>query len=113
MGGHAFSIGASFQARATAYVYVHVLAGSRLLWFEPVDDTPIAVEAETGGAGDDLRVQLRSGDASAEVQVKHGLGGGVAFSAAVRKAASRTATRMPVRILLDQCSPLHLRRPPC
>lgn len=108
MGGPAFAKGASFQARVIAYVYVHVLAESRLFWFEPLDDVPIAVEAETGGPGDDIGIEMRSG-IKVEAQVKHGLTAGVAFSEAVKKAASRGTSSMPIRFVVDQSSSARLR----
>ncbi len=104
------SIGATFQWRATAYAYVHVLTQSRLRWFEGLDDTPLAVQPETGAAGDDIRVELRSGPPEPEIQVKHGLGTGADFRDAVRVSASREETGRPLRFLVDHCSPLKLRR---
>ena len=50
--------------------------GKRLYWLDKViEDVPVAVDAETGGAGDDIRVRLRSGEI-VEAQVKKGLRSG-------------------------------------
>ena len=40
-----------FQAQVIAYVYVHILGQRRLLWIPATDDTPLAVDGETGGPG--------------------------------------------------------------
>ena len=104
------AMGATFQFRATAYVYAHVLAESRLRWFDGRDDTPLAVQPETGAAGDDIRVELRAGAPHPEIQVKHGLGGGDEFADAVRAAAARPDQRRPLRFLVDGSSPQSLLR---
>jgi tetratricopeptide (TPR) repeat protein len=110
VGGPAFAIGANFQAKAIAYVYAHVVAQSRLGWFEPLDDTPLAVWAETGSPGDDIRVELPAG-LNAELQVKHGLNAGKEFEDAVRSAAARWRQDSgPLRVVVDQSSSLRLRR---
>lgn len=72
-GGKAGSGGYDYQARVIAYVAAHILAQRRLDWIETCDDAPVAVSAETGGAGDDLAVEFP--DRSIEAQVKHGLDG--------------------------------------
>jgi len=59
MGGPAVFAGAEYQAELIAYIHAHILAQAPLEWFAPEDDTPVAVEPETGGAGDDLRVEFR------------------------------------------------------
>ena len=72
-GGSATASGMDFQAVVTAIAGVHLVSGSPLGWAaESVDDTPVAVWAETGGPGDDLRIELRGGTI-VEVQVKRGL----------------------------------------
>lgn len=70
-GGAATGGGISFQAAVTAIAGVHLLRGSRLSWL-PVADIPVAVWAESEGAGDDVRLELLSGD-SVEIQAKKGL----------------------------------------
>uniref|UniRef100_B8HW60 NB-ARC domain protein n=1 Tax=Cyanothece sp. (strain PCC 7425 / ATCC 29141) TaxID=395961 RepID=B8HW60_CYAP4 len=65
--------GYEYQARAAAYVAVHILTEQRLGWIEHQDaDIPIAVAEETEGPGDDLLITLRSG-IRIELQAKHGL----------------------------------------
>ncbi len=73
MSGSGGGGGYEYQARATAYVAAHILAEESLRWIEDNDpDVPISVASETGGAGDDLCITLRSG-IKIELQAKHGL----------------------------------------
>ena len=75
-GGSATGSGMNFQAVVTALAGVHLLKGRSLDWLSDLaDDTPVAVWAETGGGGDDIRLELRGGPI-AEVQVKRGLRAG-------------------------------------
>lgn len=75
-GGAATGGGMNFQADVTAIAYVYMARGQQLSWLENVvDDLPVAVDAETGGAGDDIRLLLKSGEI-VEVQVKKGLKAG-------------------------------------
>ena len=63
----------NFQAAVTAIAFVHMARGRQLGWLEGlVDDVPVAVDAETDGAGDDIRLLLGQGK-TVEVQVKKGL----------------------------------------
>ena len=72
-GGSATASGMNFQAIVTAIAGVHLIKGSPLGWLDSlVDDTPVAVWAETGGAGDDIKLELRD-NFTVEVQVKRGL----------------------------------------
>ncbi|MCA1408237.1 hypothetical protein I6F26_24945 [Ensifer sp. IC3342] len=72
-GGAATSGGVNFQAVVTAFVAVRALRAVPLVWLEGiVSDVPVAVWAETNGPGDDICVELESGDVL-EVQVKKGL----------------------------------------
>lgn len=91
---------------------MHVLAESKLGWFEPLDDTPLAVWAETGGSGDDIRIEIPGPGPHPEVQVKHGLGAGKDLGAAVRTSVSRSlpSETYQVRFLVDLTSPLRLLR---
>nr|WP_141657178.1 hypothetical protein [Thiocapsa sp. KS1] len=70
-GGTATGGGINFQAAVTAIAGAHLLRGTPLGWF-PVRDVPVAVWAESEGAGDDVRLEF-SPDISAEVQAKKGL----------------------------------------
>lgn len=72
-GGSATEAGMSFQAVVTAIAGVYLFKGTPLDWLDGlVDDTPVAVWAETNGPGDDIRLELRDGFA-VEVQAKRGL----------------------------------------
>jgi hypothetical protein len=66
--------GYNSQAWATAFVYAHVLAGQPLDFAAQPQPVPLAVWAESGGPGDDLRVECQDG-VVVEVQVKRGLPG--------------------------------------
>jgi len=106
MGGSATFSGTSHQAGVIAFVYAHMLAEARLDWLRPSDDTPLAVEAETGGAGDDLRIEFGRAQ-SVEVQAKHGLKGTLVtsspkagpvdrFGVRVRQRGGRTHAEEPI-----------------
>lgn len=72
-GGSRAAGGLGFQARATAYFVALLLTGRSLGGISPLlDSAPLAVSAETGGAGDDLRIELTDGRI-VEAQVKRGL----------------------------------------
>ena len=72
-GGSATASGIKFQAAVTAIAGVHLIKGSPLGWLDGlVDDTPVAVWAETGGPGDDIKLELRD-KFIVEVQVRRGL----------------------------------------
>ncbi len=76
MGGNATFSGTTFQARVIAYAYVHLLAQMRLGWVPPTDDTPLAISGETGGPGDDARIEFGIRREPIEVQAKHGFTAG-------------------------------------
>lgn len=72
-GGAATGGGMNLQAAVIAIGFIHMARGRQLGWLEGlVDDAPIAVDAETDGAGDDVRLLLGQGK-TVEVQVKKGL----------------------------------------
>lgn len=72
-GGSAAERGLDFQARVSAIVLAHLLAERPVGWLEGVlDDTPLELDAETGGPGDDVRFLLRDGK-QVELQAKRGL----------------------------------------
>lgn len=71
-GGSAAGGGLDFQAGASALCMVHMARGTPLGWFASRNDTPLSVSAETGGAGDDIAMQLRDGNIL-EVQAKRKL----------------------------------------
>ncbi|USU07862.1 hypothetical protein NF700_12315 [Sphingomonadaceae bacterium OTU29MARTA1] len=76
-GGTAAGGGINFQAAVTATAGAHMLRGSAIGWL-PVSDVPVAVWAESEGAGDDVRLELATGQ-NAEVQAKKGLNRGKAL----------------------------------
>ena len=92
MSGSGTFAGTSFQAQVIAYVYVHILGQRRLLWIPATDDTPLAVDGETGGPGDDAAIRFGQRLAPIEVQAKHGLKGGETLNAEIRQIAARTGT---------------------
>lgn len=71
-GGSAAGGGLDFQAAASALCMVHMACGTPLGWSELVNDTPLSVSAETGGAGDDIALTLAEGKIL-EVQAKRRL----------------------------------------
>ncbi len=78
-GGIAAAGGTNFQGTLTAVAAAHLLAGKPLGWLRGVvDDTPIAIWAESEGPGDDLRLELADGRV-VEVQAKKGLQKGAAL----------------------------------
>lgn len=62
-----------FQVRVNAIVMTHLLTERQIRWLEGVlDDTPLELEAETGGPIDDVRITAKGGR-RVEVQAKRGL----------------------------------------
>lgn len=74
-GGSAAGGGFDFQAAVSALCLVHMACGMPLGWSASGNDTPLSVSAETGGAGDDIALQLADG-AVLEIQVKRRLQAG-------------------------------------
>lgn len=73
VGGSAAERGLDFQARLNAIVMAHLLAERPIGWLEGVlDDTPLELDAETGGPGDDIGFVGRDGK-RVELQAKRGL----------------------------------------
>ncbi len=73
VGGSAAERGLDFQARISAIVMAHQLAERPIGWLEGVlDDTPLELDAETGGPGDDIGFVGRDGK-QVELQAKRGL----------------------------------------
>ena len=72
-GGSAAERGLDFQARVSAIVMAHLLAERPVAWLDGVlDDTPLELRAETGGAGDDVGFSTKGGK-QVELQAKRGL----------------------------------------
>lgn len=73
VGGAANAGGVQFQASATAYVCVRMLMEKTVVWLEDLcTEVPVAIIPESGGPGDDIRIDFKGGF-TAEVQVKKGL----------------------------------------
>jgi hypothetical protein len=72
MSGSGGDAGYDFQAEATAFVASYAIAEQPLDWFDDVDDVPAVLIAESGGPGDDLRIETTDGRVI-ELQAKHGL----------------------------------------
>ncbi|MER9518916.1 hypothetical protein NKI44_16440 [Mesorhizobium sp. M0614] len=91
-GGSATGGGMNFQAAVTAIATIYMARGRPLMWLDKlIDDTPVAVEAETGGAGDDIRLFLK-GAKTVEVQAKKGLRSGADLWGSLLKLASAVTT---------------------
>jgi tetratricopeptide (TPR) repeat protein len=99
MGGPATFAGTNYQAATIAYVFVHMLAHRRLEWLTPIDDTPLAVSAETGGPRDDVAIEFGEGRRF-EVQAKAGLIGPAALTETVRGIAARAGDNDVVVVLV-------------
>lgn len=72
LGGSAAGGGLEFQAAASALCMVYMARGAPLCWVDSGSDIPLSVSAETGGAGDDIALQLASGSIL-EIQAKRKL----------------------------------------
>lgn len=81
MSGSGADTGYDYQADATTYVAAHGLAGQPLPWFEDSHDVPARWLAETGDAGDDIRV-ITVENRPIEVQARHAATRGSDFDAA-------------------------------
>ena len=86
MSGNAPAGGFDFQSDAFAFVAAHALAAQPIDWFDGLISVPVAISMETGGPGDDLRVELSDG-CCIEIQTKKGLNRGEEFDDAVSKLA--------------------------
>ncbi|WP_010214898.1 NB-ARC domain protein, partial [Pseudomonas amygdali] len=73
VGGSAAERGMDFQARVSAIVMAHLVAERPIGWLDGIlHDTPVELDAETGGPGDDIRFITVDGQ-RVELQVKRGL----------------------------------------
>lgn len=98
--GSAAGGGFDLQASVGAYVSAHILARAPLHWLE-IDgqEIPVGVTAETGGAGDDLGIELE-GARYVEVQVKRGLNADSRFWETIEKIANGLAGNPELRVVL-------------
>src|ERR1051325_702562 len=101
MGGEGTFVGTNHQAGVISYIYAHLIAQMRLGWLD-VDDTPVAVAGETGGPGDDVRIEFGTGRAPIEVQAKYGLNAGAKLNEALDRIKQHGAG--PVVIAVDRGS---------
>ena len=83
MSGSGAAGGFDFQAEVMAYVLCHAAAGHPLADWSSTSFVPVAASAETGGPGDDLRVE--SNALVVEAQAKRGLNRGVTLWEALRR----------------------------
>ena len=104
MSGSAVFSGTDYQASVIAYVYVHILTGTKLRWLEDQDDTPTAISGETKGPGDDARVELRGRASSFEVQAKHGLQLGERLTETFERVRNAEDTTSQVVLVVDSSS---------
>lgn len=102
--------GYDYQAKAFAYLAAHVLAGQALGFFSDPEDVPAAISVETGGAGDDMRVELRDGGCI-EVQAKHSLTKGAEFSKCMERVIGglRGDPDLRVVVVVDSSSSAWIR----
>jgi tetratricopeptide (TPR) repeat protein len=100
MGGVAVFAGTAYQQRVITFVYAHVLAQMRLGWIDLVDDTPVAVSAETLGPGDDMRIEFGDRHSPVEVQVKHGLTAGAKLTDAIVGLGARLEADQRSKVVL-------------
>jgi hypothetical protein len=91
MSGSGGGGGYDYQADAFASVASYALAKQPLGWFSDLSDIPVAISLETGGAGDDLKIELRQGHPVIEVQVKHGASKDKHFTSAMLRLAQGLA----------------------
>jgi tetratricopeptide (TPR) repeat protein len=99
-GGRAANLGPRYQACAAAFVYVAIITDSPLPWFGPFPKVPTAVSGETGGPGDDLRIEFGLSPAVAEVQARHSMNAAGEFTGLVMAIAARSAGRTPTSVAL-------------
>ena len=87
-----------------AYVYVHILTGSKLRWLPVKDDTPTAISGETKGPGDDARVEFGAPVRPVEVQAKRGLKRGGRLAEVFEKVRDARDTESEVALVVDSKS---------
>lgn len=110
MSGSGGDVGYDYQADGTAFVAVHGISGQPLGWFDDFNDVPSEWSAETGGAGDDLRVVTREGHVI-EVQAKHALKRGEDYINAFRRLVSGLKSDPQLRgiVLVDRHASANIR----
>ena len=109
MGGDATATGIDYQASVVAYVYVHILTGSKLRWLPVEDDTPTAISGETRGPGDDGRIEFGAPIPSLEVQAKSGLRRGRRLDEVFERVKDASDTVSEVALVVDSKSSRPIR----
>jgi ABC-type oligopeptide transport system ATPase subunit len=99
MTGSGAAGGFEYQAKAVAFVAVHILTQQKLNWIDEADDVPTAVAVETGGAGDDLDITLQNGTII-ELQAKQGLARNKLWDAIVKLTKGLQANSLRYGVLL-------------
>ena len=97
-GGRASSGGTKFHAASAVAVYASILAKTPLLWFGLAGRVPTAVSAESGGGGDDLKIEFAA--SVSEAQVRHQMNAAGKFTGLVGDIVKRTRGRSPTPIAL-------------
>lgn len=101
MSGKGPGSGFDFQSRAIAFVAVHILARRQLKWSSLVSgDLPVAMRAESGGGGDDIRIELVGSETIYECQAKKGLSADTRLDAAIDRFSAGLASKSDERGLL-------------
>ena len=101
MGGPAMFSGSDFQSSVIALIAVHILGRQPLNWVRlSVADVPVALSGETGGPGDDVRVEFAETDDVLEVQAKAGLTRGTRLNETFAVIASRLPAVTKARIVI-------------
>jgi tetratricopeptide (TPR) repeat protein len=98
MSGRGTFSGTSYQEAVIVYIAAHILARSPLNWGGFRNIAPNALQAETGGPGDDVRVEF--GAKYCEVQAKHGLTGKGGVADVITKAAAQQPSGHPIPTIL-------------
>ena len=110
MSGSGGDAGYDYQANVTAFVAAHGLSNHPLGWFEDFNDVPSEWSAETGGAGDDLRVVTQDGHVI-EVQVKHAFRRGEDYVKAIQRLVAGLKKDINLRgiVLVDRHATANIR----
>ena len=88
-----------------------MLAHEPLGWFSHLRDVPISIAGETGGAGDDVRLNFGSLEGIAEAQAKSGLSGGSDLDDVLTRirAKTRPPDAYPVALVVDRRTTTKIR----
>ncbi|HEY4266866.1 MAG TPA: hypothetical protein VGM94_01620 [Galbitalea sp.] len=98
-GGRATNAGTRYQASVAAYVGIAIITETPIAWFGR-SDTPTAMTAETGGPGDDLRIEFGQAPTAGEVQARHSMNAAGDFSEFVGAVETRIGASTPTSVAL-------------